>query len=190
MAMSGSNAGSASDAQRGDDLRDDAGGADQLPDEPMTRRDPVLVAIASWLVPGLGYWLLGLRTRGITVGITVVVLFILGLLIGGVRVMEVPFYDKIGQRVDESFVHELRAKPWSIAQVMAGPIAIAGGAASIWASQPGPDGRSRGADSHARLNDIAILYTAVAGMLNLLAIIDASSRAGALDESVETQEAA
>jgi len=35
--------------------------------------------------------------------------------------------------------------------------------------------------SHARVSDIGILYTAVAGMLNLMAIIDASYRA-TLDE--------
>ncbi len=31
--------------------------------------------------------------------------------------------------------------------------------------------------SHSRVNEIAVLYTAVAGMLNLLAMIDASHRA-------------
>ena len=31
--------------------------------------------------------------------------------------------------------------------------------------------------SHARVNEIAVLYTAVAGMLNLLVIIDSAARA-------------
>ena len=34
-----------------------------------------------------------------------------------------------------------------------------------------------GAKSHARVNEIGVLYTAVAGMLNLLAMIDAAHRA-------------
>src|SRR4051794_10301224 len=88
--------------------------------EGVTPRDAVVVAIASWAVPGLGYWLLGLRSRGITVGVCVITLFILGLLIGGVRIVEVPFYDKLGHHIDESLTHELRAKPWSIAQILAG----------------------------------------------------------------------
>ena len=51
---------------------------------------------------------------------------------------------------------------------------------SVWASKPdnGPGGAEPpGAISHSRVNEIGVLYTAVAGMLNLLAIIDAASRA-------------
>jgi hypothetical protein len=51
---------------------------------------------------------------------------------------------------------------------------------SVWAADPsnGPSGaESPGATSHSRINEIGVLYTAVAGMLNLLAIIDAASRA-------------
>jgi hypothetical protein len=78
---------------------------------------------------------------------------------------------------------ELRSKPWSIAQILAGPIAIGGGAASVWAAGMDPDDasprpRPRGVKSHVRVFEIGTLYTAVAGMLNLLAVIDAAARAG------------
>jgi hypothetical protein len=167
-------------------------------------RSPALVALASWLVPGAGYWLIGQRARGTTVGVTVVTLFVLGLLVGGVRSLEVPGWDEHGHKIrlndrgykvhpdDASYpraswvlrrsaLSEVRAKPWSIAQMLTGPVALGGSAWSIWAAAD-PDGddgdlEARGVVSHGRVNEIGVLYTAVAGMLNLLAIIDASSRA-------------
>ncbi len=152
--------------------------------QPSRPLPPPLIAAASWVLPGLGYLLLGQRARGITVGVTVVVLFLMGLLIGGVRVLEVPGYDDKGNAmtVGGSWVmvaapfSELREKPWSIAQILAGPVAIAGMKWSIWAA-PRVD------VSHVRVNEIGVLYTAVAGMLNLLAILDAAGRASAAQDA-------
>ncbi len=143
------------------------------------RKLPPIVALAGWLLPGGGYLLLGQRTRGLVIGITIVLVFMGGLLIGGVRLLEVPMYDENGQAIENGeWVREIRAKPWSIAQILAGPVSIAGGVWSIEASIPDPAGhRASGAKAHVRLLEIGTLYTAVAGMLNLLAIIDATSRA-------------
>jgi hypothetical protein len=188
---------------------------------------PPMVAAAGWLLPGAGYWMIGQRSRGVVVGITIIALFVLGLLIGGVRVLDVPGYGPNGlpirlvqgefQYVQNGKLHdttinvpmeddnhpelpgltmtstkpigpimleepftEIRNKPWSIAQVMAGPIALAAGAWSVEQSRPisTPDGmQPAGSRSHARLNEIGVLYTAVAGMLNLMVIIDAAYRA-------------
>src|SRR6185503_14517020 len=141
---------------------------------------PPIVAAAAWALPGLGYFLIGQRTRGLTIGITVITLFILGLLIGGIRVLEVPTWDDRGMSSDTTLMREIRAKPWSIPQFLAGPIAIVGGAWSVSAATVDKAaGREQpaGARSHSRINEIAVLYTAVAGMLNLLAIIDSSYRA-------------
>jgi hypothetical protein len=123
---------------------------------------PPIVALASWVIPGAGYWLIGQRARALTVGVTIVALFFLGLLIGGVRVVDPP------DSYLSSPLNTLVQKPWFIGQILAGPITII--AASV--------GKSAGFfASHARVNEIGTLYTAVAGMLNLLAIIDASYRA-------------
>lgn len=185
-------------------------------DQPVTTSPPV-VALASWLVPGAGYWLIGQRGRAIASGVTIIVLFILGLLIGGVRLIEVPGWGDHGRKLmlvtedrggdpqgrrflaertieqpasgeldgDGSWImarhpmDEVRNKPWSIAQILAGPLDIVASVASIWASHEGPDMRHPiGARSHARTNELGVLYTAVAGMLNLLVVIDASYRAG------------
>ena len=153
-----------------------------------------LVGLAAWLVPGAGYWLLGQRVRALTVGITIVALFLFGLLIGGVRSLEVPGYNARGQKIYENAraaasdsdekpagtwkllshpMDEIRAKPWSIAQVMTGPLDLA---CSYWSLNV--SAAPTGVRSHARVNEIGVLYTAIAGMLNLLTIIDASHRAG------------
>jgi hypothetical protein len=94
-------------------------------------------------------------------------------------------------------LNEIRDKPWSVPQVMAGPIAIAAGALSVHTAadstgtsridnstgQPIPHtGRSIGAISHSRINEIGSLYLSVAGLLNLMAIIDSAWRASYLNE--------
>jgi hypothetical protein len=122
-----------------------------------------IVALATWIVPGSGYWLIGQRSRALTVGITIIVLFILGMLIGGVRVVDVP------NGVLSTPVNAVSQKPWFVGQILAGPI-------TLIASSIGHDDAFYA--SHSRVNEIGTLYTAVAGMLNLLAIIDAAYRAG------------
>ncbi|HEX8915704.1 MAG TPA: DUF6677 family protein [Humisphaera sp.] len=177
------------------------------PSSPAFHRSPFVVAVAAWALPGLGYALLGQVARGVTVGATVIGLFVFGLLIGGVRALEVPGVERAEARWErerseqdlrssrKSFprqpavLDDVRNKPWSVVQVLTGPVGLAGMAGSVWASQPDPslkDGeppRARGVESHARVNELAILYTAVAGMLNLLAIIDSAHRAGRMLEA-------
>jgi hypothetical protein len=163
---------------------------DQAATPTIQPRSPVLVAVASWLVPGMGYWMIGQTTRGLTIGITVVVLFLSGLLIGGIRVLDVPGFDSNGQPIRDRVLdrsvsimrtnpkQEIVAKPWSMAQVLAGPIAIVSGAGSIMAAQPTVGKSGAIAEvSHTPVNEAGTLYTSVAGMLNLLAIIDAAYRA-------------
>jgi hypothetical protein len=196
-----------------------------------------VVAIATWLIPGSGYFLIGQYARGLVIGVTIIALFLGGLLIAGVRVIEVPGYTDHGERRDYAVVvqpgtkqhppevahgwvlqvsplSELRDKPWSVPQVMAGPMAIAAAAASVWAAAPDPnsgtnlekfqDGLQRpmsrhpqdqppfyrgiGAMTHARINDIGSLYLSVAGLLNLMAIIDSAHRATRLPSRSQSEE--
>ena len=123
---------------------------------------PPLVALVGWLIPGAGYWLIGQRGRGLTVGVTIVILFVLGLLIGGIRVVDAP---------EGASPQKVLAKAWFVPQVLAGPIAVAAHlAADKWVP--------RDVVSTARVNEIGTLYTAVAGLLNLMVIMDAALRAG------------
>jgi hypothetical protein len=162
-----------------------------------TSVSPPVVALAGWLLPGAGYWLLGQRGRALTVGITILALFILGLLIAGIRVLEVPgyntsgqpvmvnIYDDAQQRIGTKWIltaaplSEIRNKPWSVPQVLTGPISIFAAVWSVRESLPsaGNTNQPRAEQSHARINEIGSLYLSIAGLLNLMAIIDAAHRA-------------
>jgi hypothetical protein len=125
-----------------------------------------VVALAAWLLPGLGYFLIGQRARAITVCVTILLLFASGLLIGGVRVVdEFEEYTSVAKIID---------KPWYMGQILAGPVALT--TAKV-AKRVDEYRRPAFPVSHSRVNEIGTLYTAVAGMLNLLAIIDAADRA-------------
>lgn len=122
-----------------------------------------IVAIVNWLVPGAGYLMLGQLARGLTIGLTILALFVLGIFIGGVHVVDPPV---VSHAHGESAVRQVLEKPWYIGQFLTGAIGLI--CARIGPSQP---------PSHSRVNDIGTLYTAVAGMLNLLATIDSAYRA-------------
>lgn len=143
---------------------------------PQTLAAPVpLVAIAGWLLPGSGYWLIGHRTRAIVICATILALFTAGVLIGGIRIVESP--DFVGVR--GTLLSRVLDRPWFIGQVLVGPI----GVVSSWISQAMSKSAEYGSIvTHARLAEIGTLYTAVAGMLNLLAIIDSSHRASKVAE--------
>jgi hypothetical protein len=187
---------------------------------------PALVGISAWLVPGSGYFLIGQRARAITVFVTIVALFLVGIIIGGIRIMDPPgwgqygymdqliqSYDKGHQewqleytkvepnsadqandpRVDDHDqtagpallrepITELGDKPWYVGQILCGPITLAASAISVNAAHPTVAAPSQEGwpSSHSRSWEIGALYTAVAGMLNLLVIIDSAARAAQL----------
>ena len=124
---------------------------------------PSLVALAEWVVPGLGYGVLGQWARGLTIGLTIIVLFVLGLLIGGVGVVDAPTLAG-----GASVFGQIMQKPWFIGQILTGLPGVIAALCSQHCSGP---------VSTSRVNEIGTLYTAVAGMLNLMAVIDSSYRA-------------
>ena len=128
-----------------------------------------MVALAQWLLPGAGYWLIGQRARALVVGVTILVIFTLGILIAGIRVVQAP--DMAG---GGNVARRILNRPWFIGQIFMGPTTIA----SAWISdQLAQSPKYRNIESKARLAEIGTLYTAVAGMLNLLAMIDSAHRA-------------
>jgi hypothetical protein len=129
---------------------------------------PPLVAIAGWFVPGAGYWLIGERKRAVTVGVTIIIVFFLGILISGVRCVQAPDMSS-----SSPFLQRLISKPWFIGQVLNGPLGIGAAIASNQLTHS----KYHNIEAKARLAEIGTLYTAVAGMLNLLTIMDAASRA-------------
>jgi hypothetical protein len=154
-------------------------------EEPAIPPPVPIVALAGWCVPGLGYLLIGERARALFSGVSIVLIFLLGILIAGVRCVDVPGYSEVGTlrrmpsgdpAVRAAPFRSLVDKPWYIPQILAGPMTIG---ASIWSVNISADYPK----ATARLWDIGTLYTAVAGMLNLLVIIDAAHRAARIREA-------
>lgn len=151
---------------------------------PITFRPICLVAAA--LVPGLGHFLGGEKRRGVLAGVGIIGLFVGGLLIGGIDVID----------SKEDF-------PWFLGQACVGPASFAidhyhqglkvydpvlrQSRSAYPGEARGPDGQPipgtpPNTKSVGRVNEIGTLYTTIAGMINLIAIIDAgfaSRRPGA-----------
>ncbi|MGD0767610.1 MAG: DUF6677 family protein [Tepidisphaeraceae bacterium] len=183
-----------------------------------------MVCLFAWLMPGGGYLLIGQRARGATVAVTIIALFLAGILVGGIRIMDPPGWGQFGymsqlvekydrrrqqlegeySRVEPSSseeeanpgsdgdkpagpalltepLGELGDKPWYVGQILCGPMTLAASAVSVHVAHP-PAGSQTAVEgvpqSHSRSWEIGTLYTAVAGMLNLLVIIDSAHRAG------------
>lgn len=106
-----------------------------------------MAALATWVVPGLGQFLLGHRFRGLLFGSTVVALFLAGLALT----------DACG--VAPFGRHDI----WAIAQGFAGAL--------FWVAAFVTKGFLQERDLP--LYQIGCLYAASAGLLNLLLILDA-----------------
>ena len=187
-------------------------------------RSMPMVCLCAWLMPGGGYFLIGQRARGATVAVTIIALFLAGILVGGIRIMDPPGWGQFGymsqlvekydrrrqqlegeySRVEPSSseeeanpgsdgdkpagpalltepLNELGDKPWYVGQILCGPLTLAASAVSVHVAHPPPGSQAavEGVpQSHSRSWEIGTLYTAVAGMLNLLVIIDSAHRAG------------
>jgi hypothetical protein len=105
-----------------------------------------VVGVAAWLVPGGGHFLLNERKRAVVIGVTILVTFLLGLYVGSVGVI-----DPIG------------ARPWYAAQLMNSPFVFFLGKLGAGGAYP----------VYGRPNEIGQIYTSIAGLLNLLCIVNA-----------------
>ncbi len=112
-------------------------------------------ALAAWVLPGLGHYLLGERKRGLILAVSIGSLWVGGLLIGGISVCD---------KVDR--------KAWFIGQALMGPSWAADWYHQRLKHQAIVKGAAQYEPSYGRLSEQGILYTALAGLLNLLAVID------------------
>lgn len=143
------------------------------PDNPTKDTPPPVwnlpAAVAAWLIPGLGHLLAGHIQRGVILMVCIGGLWLVGLLVGGISVVE-------ARNVD----HSLR--PWYLGQALIAP------SLAIEYTHDKRRAQTQGADpdpysepvpfqpAYGRAAEIGTLYTALAGLLNLLAIIDIAYR--------------
>ena len=115
-------------------------------------------AIAAWVLPGLGHILIGEKKRGIILMVSILFIWLMGLLIGGISVFNRELYF-----------------PWYLGQMLLGPSVIVLQIQPMLVSGiqdilPGPQNVYQPAYGFPESQ--ALFYTAVAGLLNLIAIID------------------
>lgn len=103
------------------------------------------VGLFSWLIPGGGYFLLKENKRAIIICVTILATFCMGLYIGSIGVI-----DPVGGR------------PWYMAQVLNSPIVFVLGYHTAGGGFP----------VFGRPGEIGQIYTSIAGLLNLLCIVN------------------
>jgi hypothetical protein len=106
----------------------------------------VLVGLLAWLIPGAGHLAINKKKHAVIIFVTIALTLCVGLYIGSVGVI-----DSVG------------AKPWFIAQLMNSPAVAVLGRIS----------RAGDYAVYARPNEIGQIYTSIAGLLNLLCIVNA-----------------
>ena len=108
----------------------------------------ITVGLLAWIVPGAGHYMLQEKKRAIIIFLTIVLTFCIGLYVGSIGV-----------------INPIDAKTWYLAQIMNSPMVATLG--HLTASAP-EKYRVFG-----RPNEIGQIYTGIAGLLNLLCIVNA-----------------
>jgi hypothetical protein len=106
----------------------------------------IIVGLLAWLVPGGGHYVLNKRRRAAVISVSIILTFLIGLYVGSVGV-----------------IYPVGAKPWYVAQIMNSPVVFLLGRVSATGNFP----------VYGRPNEIGQIYTSIAGLLNLLCIVNA-----------------
>jgi hypothetical protein len=106
----------------------------------------LVVGLVGWLVPGAGHLMLNEKKHAIIIFVTIALTFATGLYIGSIGV-----------------VNPIGAKPWYVAQIMNSPAVAALGHIAAAGDYP----------VYGRPSEIGQIYTSIAGLLNLLCIVNA-----------------
>lgn len=147
--------------------------SDRLPD----LRNPALAAFLTWLVPGLGHWYQGRRFKAVLFGACVIGIYIVGLWIGRGMVVYWTWINpmKDSENFRLSFIFQSFVGGFTLPGIVQGLFSyldkppILGG----WMAAPPQDIVNGLHPKIGRLVEIGTVYTAVAGLLNLLAMMDA-----------------
>lgn len=106
----------------------------------------ILVGLAAWIVPGAGHLILKEKTRGLIILVSICLTFVTGLYVGSIGVI-----DPVG------------SKAWYVGQLMVSPLVAVIGSATAGGAFP----------VYGRPSEIGQIYTSIAGLLNLLCIVNA-----------------
>ena len=105
-----------------------------------------IVGLIAWAIPGGGHFIVKERKRAAIIFATVSVTFVIGLYVGSIGAI-----DPVG------------AQPWYYGQVLASPLVIVFGYITAGGGYP----------VYGKPSEIGQIYTCIAGLLNLLFIVNA-----------------
>lgn len=112
--------------------------------------------VAAWVFPGLGHIVRGEKRRGRLIMLGMLFLVLSGVLVGGV-----------------DCVDRQRDRLWFLAQSLCGPIVFAADAVNQNYVQKLPDEERYRAIALNKPNEMGTLFVALAGLMNLVVILDA-----------------
>ena len=102
-------------------------------------------AMLGWLVPGAGYFLINEKARGTVVFTVIVLTFLTGLYVGSIGVVD-----------------PVNSRPWFIAQAASSPFVFLLGRLTASGTYA----------VYGRPNEVGQIYTSIAGLMNLLTIVN------------------
>ena len=124
------------------------------------------VGVLAWLIPGAGHWLLGLKQRAVIIFVAICSTFLVGLALGSIELID-----------------PQQAKAWFCAQILTG-------APAIIATLLQDAGISvEKISAYGRGVDIGQMYAGIAGLLNLICILDALLRCQLAEQAEKTSSA-
>ena len=106
----------------------------------------IMVGLAGWAIPGAGHMLIGQKKHAIIICLTICLTFAIGLHVGSIGVVD-----------------KAESWPWYIAQIMNSPAVILINETT----------KAGGYPVYGKPLEIGQIYTSIAGLLNLLCIINA-----------------
>ncbi|MET0623660.1 MAG: DUF6677 family protein [Pyrinomonadaceae bacterium] len=113
--------------------------------------NPWLIGITAWLIPGLGHILQGRTVRGALSGVTILLMFVLGIMIGG-------------------HIYGLRETNEGLLSTLFGLCDLGSGLLYLFASLAGLAVNERPEQATAEYGSVFLM---VAGLLNLILALDA-----------------
>lgn len=104
----------------------------------------LLVGVAGWWIPGVGHWIIGRPKRAALIFFSIVFAFMVGIWLGSIAVID-------------------KETPWFWAQILNSPVV----------AYLAHVGQVFGLESYGKPRELGEIYTGIAGMLNLLCIVNA-----------------
>jgi hypothetical protein len=118
----------------------------------------VMIGALAWLVPGAGHFALNEKKRGVVIFVVIALTFLTGLYVGSIGVVD-----------------PVNAKPWFAAQLMNSPAVLLVGdhVADAWHLARQRNDPKLAYLVYGRAGEVGQIYTSIAGLLNLLCIVNA-----------------